>query len=184
MRLFERSLRRAQLPVSMSKGFNPRPKLSFPLALQLGIEALDEIMELELDELIKPSDLMERLDGQLPDGIKLDSSEIIPLNHKSKIINVVYNVILGQSNMPGDLEINNLLISKILKVSRFKGTNEKVFDIRPSIINITRTETGLILHIKATNHGMARPNEILTALGIETKAPSDPIRIIRTHVNI
>src|SRR3990167_11377873 len=38
MRLLERALRRAELPIKMTQGFNPRLRMSFPLALALGIE--------------------------------------------------------------------------------------------------------------------------------------------------
>ena len=48
MRTFERALRRTGLPLRMSEGFNPRPRLSFPAALPVGIEGLNEIMEFDL----------------------------------------------------------------------------------------------------------------------------------------
>ena len=43
VRAFERMLRRAELPVAHSQGFNPRPKVVFPLSLALGIEGRREI---------------------------------------------------------------------------------------------------------------------------------------------
>ncbi|MGR3177043.1 MAG: TIGR03936 family radical SAM-associated protein [Candidatus Anammoxibacter sp.] len=184
MRLFERALRRAQIPVSMTKGFNPRHKLSFPLALQLGIEGQDEVMELELDEFIKPIELLERLKEQLPDGITLGSPELISLNHKSKVTSVEYKIEFDTSNMPEDIKFDNLLNQETLNVYRHKGRSEKKIDIRPSIRGVSKDESGIIMHIKATNSGMAKPKEVLTALGIKTKEPSNPVRIIRTHVNI
>ncbi len=50
VRTVERWLRRAGLPLRRSEGFHPKPKLSFPSALALGIAALDEVMEFELTE--------------------------------------------------------------------------------------------------------------------------------------
>jgi hypothetical protein len=56
----ERLFRRAGLRLGMSEGFHPKPRLSFPSALAVGIEGLDEVMELELaqtysaDELLPP----------------------------------------------------------------------------------------------------------------------------------
>lgn len=184
MRFFERALRRAQIPVSMTKGFNPRPKLSFPMALQLGIEGLNEIMELELDEWIKPTDVQNRLEKQLPNGISIDSSEVIPLNCKSKIKGVVYKVLLEESCMPGDADIDNLLNKKNIIIERFRGKDKKIFDIRPTINSIKKIESGVIIHIKTTDQGMARPKEILTVLGIETNKPSTPVRVIRTDVEM
>ena len=37
MRLFTRAMRRANLPLKMSEGFSPHPKLSFKRALKLGL---------------------------------------------------------------------------------------------------------------------------------------------------
>ena len=50
MRCMERLFRRAALPLGMSQGFHPKPRMSFPAALAVGIAAMDEVMELELAE--------------------------------------------------------------------------------------------------------------------------------------
>lgn len=184
MRLFERALRRAQIPVSMTKGFNPHPKISFPIALQLGIEGLNEIMELELDKWIKPADLLKSLEEQLPHGISITSSEVVGVNDKSKLKGMKYNVVLEKSNIPSDIQINNLLNQETVNASRFNGKNIKTFNIRPTINNIIKTETGIIMDIKATNQGMARPKEILAALNISTENTFTLIKIVRTDVYI
>ena len=53
MRLVQRALRRAEIPVAYSKGFNPHPRLSFASALAVGTtsdgEYLDIILEKEMD---------------------------------------------------------------------------------------------------------------------------------------
>ena len=41
-RLWERAMRRANLPVAATEGFTPRPKLSFGLALPTGAESIAE----------------------------------------------------------------------------------------------------------------------------------------------
>lgn len=179
MRLLERALRRAQIPVSMTKGFNPRLKLSFPLALQLGVEGLNEIMELELSEWIKPSVFKERVDKQLPHGIEMTLPEIISRHDKSKIVSVVYNVILKQSEIPNNEDITNILKNDILNVIRTKGLERKSINIRPSIISIESTESGLLLCVKIMERGTGKPMEILKSLGIESKN----VRITRTHIN-
>ncbi len=52
MRCMERLFHRAGLPLSFSEGFHPKPRMTFPLALAVGIEGNDEVMELELAETI------------------------------------------------------------------------------------------------------------------------------------
>ena len=50
MRCLERMLRRARIPMASTQGFNPRPKMTFALALGLGIEGRCEVVDLELSE--------------------------------------------------------------------------------------------------------------------------------------
>jgi radical SAM family uncharacterized protein/radical SAM-linked protein len=73
--LFERALRRAGLPVAFSQGFHPLPQMSFMEALPLGLESLEEIMELELRQKLPPEDIREMLNGQLPTGFSISSVE-------------------------------------------------------------------------------------------------------------
>ena len=58
MRCLERMLRRAQIPIALTQGFNPRPKMTFALALGLGIEVDREVVDLELSEPLEPSELL------------------------------------------------------------------------------------------------------------------------------
>ena len=46
-RIWERTLRRAALPVAYSEGFSPRPKLSFGLALSTGHESDAEYLDVD-----------------------------------------------------------------------------------------------------------------------------------------
>ena len=57
MRAFQRAVRRADLPVRLTQGFNPRPRIIFPAALELGIASLDEAAELELTQCLPLSHL-------------------------------------------------------------------------------------------------------------------------------
>ena len=75
MRLFMRALRRADLPLKITQGFNPHPKLSIKRALKLGVESDNEEATVVLKELIKPEDFKDRLQKQLPEGIKVKSVE-------------------------------------------------------------------------------------------------------------
>lgn len=71
MRLFHRALRRAALPITITKGFNPHPKISVKRALKLGLESENEEATFYLDRAIGVDELKERLNKQLPEGIKI-----------------------------------------------------------------------------------------------------------------
>ncbi|MCK9432768.1 MAG: TIGR03936 family radical SAM-associated protein [Candidatus Omnitrophica bacterium] len=71
MRLFMRAMRRAELPLKMSEGFSPHPKLSFKRALKLGVESEGEEASIVLKFPVAPEDFKSRLQKQLPEGIEL-----------------------------------------------------------------------------------------------------------------
>ncbi|WP_164103984.1 TIGR03936 family radical SAM-associated protein [Candidatus Laterigemmans baculatus] len=64
-RLWERLLRRSGLQLAMTEGFHPKPRISFPSALALGTESLDEVVELDLTEELSAAELLERLSSDL-----------------------------------------------------------------------------------------------------------------------
>ena len=79
MRCLERMLRRAAIPVALSQGFNPRPKVVFPLALGLGIEGRREVVELDLAEPLEPAEVLRRLAAVAPPGLDwLDAEAVAP----------------------------------------------------------------------------------------------------------
>jgi radical SAM-linked protein len=61
LRTWERLIRRAGLPLSMTEGFHPKPRMNFPSALAVGITGLDEVVELELCEERTAEELLEHL---------------------------------------------------------------------------------------------------------------------------
>ena len=71
MRLFTRAMRRAELPLKMSEGFSPHPKLSLKRALKLGVESEHEEASIILRFPVTPEDFKDRLQKKLPEGISL-----------------------------------------------------------------------------------------------------------------
>ncbi|MEM7556727.1 MAG: TIGR03960 family B12-binding radical SAM protein [Cyanobacteria bacterium P01_A01_bin.84] len=77
MRLFDRALRRAEIPVSFSGGYNPQPRILPANALPLGATSSGEILDLELTEVLNPEILCQQLTTQLPSGIPIYKVESI-----------------------------------------------------------------------------------------------------------
>ena len=71
MRLFTRAMRRAELPLKMSEGFSPHPKLSLKRALKLGVESEHEEASIVLRFPVEPADFKDRLQKKLPEGIQV-----------------------------------------------------------------------------------------------------------------
>jgi len=71
LRSMHRALRRSGLPVAYSQGFNPHMKISWGRALKVGQASNEEIAEIQLEEFVKPADLMSRLNPHLPKGLEI-----------------------------------------------------------------------------------------------------------------
>ncbi len=75
MRLFTRAMRRAELPLKMSEGFSPHPKLSLKRALKLGVESEHEEASIVLRFPVEPADFKDRLQKKLPEGIEVKDAQ-------------------------------------------------------------------------------------------------------------
>lgn len=71
VRLFDRALRRASLPISFSGGYHPGPRIMIANALSLGYTSTGEIAEFELTEAMSVNSFHERLAAQLPANIPI-----------------------------------------------------------------------------------------------------------------
>src|SRR5688500_11514086 len=70
-RVFERALRRAEVPIAFSAGFSPHPKVSWVGAAATGVASEAEYVEIALAEVRDPEQIRLALDASLPDGIDL-----------------------------------------------------------------------------------------------------------------
>ncbi len=77
MRLFGRAARRAEIPLTITKGFNPHPRISVQPALKLGKESHSLEAFFRLDGWMKPSEFKEKLQQMLPEGIDILEVEIV-----------------------------------------------------------------------------------------------------------
>ena len=77
MRLFQRAIKVAQLPVSYSQGFSPHSLVYFALPLAVGMSSEGEYMEIVMDEAVSPREVKERLQKVMVEGITLmDAYEV------------------------------------------------------------------------------------------------------------
>jgi len=75
VRLFQRALRRANLPVTITKGFSPRLKVSITRALKLGVASEHEEAVICFDEPVDAENFIKLINEQLPDGVLVTAAE-------------------------------------------------------------------------------------------------------------
>ncbi|MGG6269715.1 TIGR03960 family B12-binding radical SAM protein [Leptolyngbya sp. AN03gr2] len=75
MRLFDRAVRRASIPVTFTGGFHPSPRIVPASALPLGVSSSGEIVDFELTRSMEIEEFRDRLSAQLPAEIPIYSIE-------------------------------------------------------------------------------------------------------------
>lgn len=71
LRLFQRCFSRAGIELNYSQGFNPRPKFSIANPLSLGVESIEEYMDIDLVREMDIEDFITAMNNVLPEGIKI-----------------------------------------------------------------------------------------------------------------
>jgi radical SAM family uncharacterized protein/radical SAM-linked protein len=84
VRLWDRFLRRAEIPVAFSQGFHPHPKLSYSPPLPVGLTSDDEYIDIDLDTELNADVLLEKLQKFSPDGLSIE--EVITIDIRLKTI--------------------------------------------------------------------------------------------------
>jgi len=174
LRTFERAIRRADLPIAFSSGFNPREKLAFASALSVGITASADPATIELTDALPPDLLISRLNEKLPPGIQLQSAQEIPDTGSRDLLNrydrAEFFVTCVTRSEPLLAEIqasaDTLLHRESLVVEREREGKVKRVDIRPFVHSIAAdsVQNGRITFTMILGIGMegvAKPQEIV-----------------------
>lgn len=169
---WERTFRRAALPLSYSEGFNPRPVIVLAAPLPLGFISSAEIGDFWLSENITLDEVLESLKRSLPPGLVIHEIHEIPQLHGGKLPALVersvYSVTLFDDYPDLNEKIDVMLQSSQLIRSR-KG---KEYDLRPLIHEITleSNEKGappsISISLLTLPSATGRPDEVLSALDI------------------
>lgn len=187
--VFTRTLRRANIPVVLSSGFNPRFRISFGPPLPLGISSTSEYLDIRLKEEIKTEKLVEKLNRVLPQGLKVLRAKIIPSSTDSlvKIIDkasyiitlkikeeLLDSVAKNQENelieLKQEVDKNNRRFLNLDEITIEKQTKNgiKRVDIRASILNLSVKKFGeqileLNLGLKIGQQGNLNPRYVARA---------------------
>ena len=87
MRLFQRSFKRAGLPLTHTHGFNPRPSVSIALPMSLGMESVCELLDFDLEgEKPDNGEICRRLNQALIPGVTV----LQVYDQGQKLKNLVY----------------------------------------------------------------------------------------------
>lgn len=176
MRVFERAIRRAELPVAFSQGFHQRPKLSFGPPLTLGYSSRGEFLDIQLDTPFQET-MIARLNEVLPEGFRVLQGKPVfgKASSVSSLINTAcYEVILPSGTGISAEKAVAVLGQSSIIVRRSKNDETNEIDVRNSILNIElHAATGvnlLYMELALGNRGFVRPDEVLsTCFGLSER---------------
>jgi len=166
-RIVERLFRRAGIPTAYSQGFHPKPRLSFPSALALGIEGLHEVLEVELAEAMPTEELAARLAAHTIPGLVFRTIEWLPPSTPpARVERVVYCLELPDERRASvSARIHDVTIAPSFPIHRpAKG---KTFELREWVEELTMEGGVLRMRLRVDPQGSLHPREVLAALGLE-----------------
>jgi len=165
LRAMERLLRRSQLPVSMSEGFHPKVRMSFPSALALGVAGEEEVVELDLAEPVATDEVIQRLNEASTTGLAFHSAVPVHAGRKktAHVASVFEMTIPGESAERTAQKIASFLAESTVSVVKHNG---KPVDVRAAVHRMTLDGNRLQMELAATAGADAGFREVLDVLGL------------------
>ncbi|HJM27813.1 MAG: TIGR03936 family radical SAM-associated protein [Acidimicrobiales bacterium] len=139
-KVWERSFRRANIPLIYSEGFSPRPRIAFGLALPTGAESECEYLDVKVDEQNLASsqllEIPEALTELLPEGIQVTGMAEIDnkaISLQQAVTSCLWEITIAESKHDADNWVREVTASKELVVERVRKGKIISDDIRPFI---------------------------------------------------
>ncbi|MBI1910984.1 MAG: TIGR03960 family B12-binding radical SAM protein [Deltaproteobacteria bacterium] len=171
-----RAIRRSGLPLRYSQGFHPMPKISFASSLPVGMESVCEYMDIELNAdgaRFSAQEITERLNANLPEGIKLTEATPLPLKVSlPSAIMTEYLIFLkngpkGIKIEPENIDgfIEDFLNKDSIPIRIQKEDKVTVIDIKPQVAELSHTgDLTLRLTLKKSPGASVRPHDVVACL--------------------
>jgi len=166
MRSVERLCRRAAIDFTFTGGFHPQPRIVYALALPLGIDGCNEVMEIELATPLESEELLIRLRAHAPVGLDFTSAYAIDVKTAAAIRRKIYSMSL----MASEVDILRETAPKLLEqvsvwAPRLKPRPRQV-NIKPYLRRIEIEDGKLTLDLWVKPYGTARADELIALLGL------------------
>lgn len=190
LRLWQRALHRAEIPLAYSEGFSPHPRISLAAPLPIGVTSQAELMDILCTKWVSPHFFTAAVSQQLPPGIEILQVYPIALSLpslQSQIRFAEYRVEVETEKEQKDIAsaLSSLLSLECLPWRHQRDTNTRNYDLRALIDDLWLIDWhsgyGTVgMRLRCDNSGSGRPEQVATALGF-TRYPQS---IHRTKLNL
>jgi radical SAM-linked protein len=188
MRLWERALRRANLPLAYSQGFSHHPKISIAAPLPLGVTGERELMDIVIQRRISPYLVQKNLTSQLPKDMSITSVVQVPADVpslQSQVRRAEYRVELETDKTINEIKaaIDSFLALAELPWQHKRDEEMRSYDIRKLVERVWFVEAhGTIcilgMCLRADGSASGRAEQVAMALGFN----GQPKSICRTRL--
>ncbi|MGI6189739.1 MAG: TIGR03936 family radical SAM-associated protein, partial [Caldicoprobacteraceae bacterium] len=171
MRTIHRALRRADIPVAFSRGYNPQPKTAFAMPLPVGMTSEGEYMDIILDSHLCPEIFCQRMNDALPDGIMLlkavEVGESLP-SLMSLIDRAVYLITVHNPPKDIDIKLNRFLQQNEIVIKKDSKRGERFVNIKPMILKADilgsqETDTAMEVVLSTGSREYLNPEHMIKA---------------------
>jgi radical SAM-linked protein len=186
-KIWERSLRRAGLPLAYSQGFHPQPKLNQACPLPLGLTSHAEMIDIWLETDIAPEEVLNILRPSLPPGLELQSIvpiELLAPSLPQQVTSSDYIAVLLDPVDASDLQKRvDAMVSAEELLRERRG---KPYNLRPLVEHIEllppdeQGRARLAMRLSSREGATGRVEEVMLALGYD---PYD-VRVDRVKLNL
>lgn len=174
-RSLERALRRAQMPVAMSAGFSPHPRISYANSAPTGAASNAEYLEVALTQARDPQAVLDSVSAALPEGFDLVRVVVAAdRDLASRLEASIWQVELPDVTVASaEMAVAAFLAADELVVGRMMKDGLRRFDARSAVRHLevgsgaepTDGSACAILTAVVQHQAPAvRPDDILTAL--------------------
>ncbi|MFB0520973.1 MAG: TIGR03960 family B12-binding radical SAM protein [Desulfatiglandales bacterium] len=180
VRLFIRAFRRAGMDLVYSGGYHPMPRVSFALALPVGTESLAEMVDIQVKNSQNTSQTIERLNRELPPGIKVlfmkeISTKAPPPRTKESYFCIKVNGSFSEASLDRFLRVDTY------PVVRRHGNSDRTVDIRSQVRELNLLSKDEIQLVVRHGRGPGvKPAEIMREIFALPDSQMEEMRILKT----
>ncbi len=173
MRYFQRAVKRADLPIGYSQGFNPHQLMSFASPLTLGTTSEGEYGDFEFKEELPAKEIMDRLNAVMPVGFSVANVVKLKertLNSMAAVEAASYTVTFNKEITPEMLKEGlkkYIKQEEILVVKKTKKSCKEV-NIREDILTLNdisaKGKASLYMLLNAGSKRNLKPESVVESL--------------------
>lgn len=193
LRYFQKAFRRADYDLIYSQGYHPHPVQSFASPLGVGLESEGEYMDIEVNSMDSPAQMLDRLNAQMTEGIIATGFTVLrddAKNSMSILAAADYTVHFREGMAPCSRQkleemVHTFLALDEILVHKKTKKNELEINIRPMVRSLCVKEDGSIwMQVLAGSAANLKPELLLESMFAREGITLDPFALLITRLEM